>query len=409
MELDTTLLDTLLEGCKSPEDIIGKNGLLKQLTKGLMERALEGEMNAHLGYAKHSLKGKNSGNSRNGHSKKSLIADQGKFEINIPRDRNGDFEPLIIEKGQRRFTGFDDKILSMYALGMTVRDIQYHLKDIYQVDVSPAIISEVSEKVMEDVKEWRNRSLEPIYSVVYFDALVVKVRSDNHIVNKSAYVALGVNMDGEKDILGLWINQTEGAKFWLSVVSEIQNRGVKDILIACVDGLKGFPEAIEAVYPNTDVQVCIVHMIRNSFRYVVWKDSKEFMADLKKVYRAPSEESGYEALGKLSDKWRKKYPSVIRSWENNWPHLSVMFSYPKEIRKMIYTTNAIESFNASLRKVTKNKRVFPSDDAVFKQLYLAIKRKVRMWKGATREWAEKRNQFEILFSERIQNAFTQKN
>jgi putative transposase len=407
MTINNDLIDEMLKGCKSPSDITGENGLLKQLTKAVMERVLEGEMDTHLQYEKHSPKGKNSGNSRNGHSKKKVITDQGKIEIAIPRDRNSDFEPQLIGKGERRFTGFDEKIISMYALGMTVRDIQYHLKDIYQVEVSHELISNVTEQVLAEVHQWQERPLLPLYSIVYFDALWVKVREDNRVINKAVYVALGVDLDGNRDILGLWISQSEGARFWMNVISELQKRGVQDILIACVDGLKGFPEAIEAIFPQTEVQVCIVHMVRNSFKFVPRKDSKEFTEDMKKIYRASSESAGEQALKEFSEKWKGTYPAAVRSWNNNWHNLSNMLRYPADLRRLVYTTNPIESLNASMRKVTKNKRVFPNDNAVFKQLYLAIKRKMETWNGTTGQWTGIRNQLEILFSERIEKSFTQ--
>ena len=407
MAINNDVIDAMLKECKTTADITGENGLLKQLTKAIMERALEGEMDTHLQYEKHSHKGTNSGNSRNGHSKKKVITDQGKIEITVPRDRNADFEPQIIGKGERRFTGFDEKIISMYALGMTVRDIQYHLKDIYQVEVSPELISNVTEQILEEVNEWRERPLLPLYSIVYFDALWVKVREDNRVINKAVYMALGVDVEGNRDILGLWISQSEGARFWMNVISQLQDRGVQDILIACVDGLKGFPEAIEAIFPQTEVQVCIVHMVRNSFKFVPKKDSKEFTADMKKIYQASSEEAGEKALKEFTQKWGSTYPGAVRSWNNNWHNLSNMLRYPKDLRRLVYTTNPIESMNASLRKVTKNKRVFPNDNAVFKQLYLAIKRKVKTWSAKTAQWKGIRNQLEILFEERIKNSFTQ--
>lgn len=409
MTINNDLIDEMLKGCKSPSDITGENGLLKQLTKAVMERALEGEMNAHLQYEKHSPKGNNSGNSRNGYSKKKVITDQGQIEISVPRDRNAEFEPQIIPKGERRFTGFDDKILSMYALGMTTRDIQSHLKEIYQVEVSPELISKVTEQVLAEVQEWQSRPLLPLYSIVYFDALWVKVRDDNRVINKAVYVALGVDLEGNRDVLGLWISQSEGARFWMKVVSELQKRGVQDILIACVDGLKGFPEAIEAIFPQTEVQVCIVHMMRNSFKFVPRKNSKEFIQDMKNIYQASSEEAGEQALEAFTTKWEKQYPAAVTSWNNNWHNLSVMLRYPEDLRRLVYTTNPIESLNASLRKVTKNKRVFPNDNAVLKQLYMAVKNKTARWHMRTAQWKGIRNQLEILFSERIENSFTQQN
>ncbi len=401
MAISTAVIDEMLKGYKTPGDITGPNGLLKQLTKAIVERMLESEMDHHLGYNKHSAEGNNTGNSRNGYSSKSVITDSGVLDLVVPRDRKGEFTPQIVEKGQRRFTGFDDKILSMYALGMSTRDIGAHLQEIYGVDVSPDLISRVTDGVLEEVEAWQKRPLLSTYSIVYFDALWVKVREDNHVVNKAAYVALGVDLDGKKDILGLWIDNTEGARFWLKVISEIQSRGVKDILIACVDGLKGFPEAIEAVFPHTAVQVCIVHMIRNSFQFVPRKNSIAFMNDLKEIYQAHSEAAGLQALDRFSAKWQETYPTVVKSWQNNWSRLSVMLHYPEAIRKLVYTTNPIESLNASLRKVTKNKRMFPNDQAVTKQLYLAIIRRVESWKGGILGWREIRNQLTIIFEGRL--------
>jgi putative transposase len=330
-----------------------------------------------------------------------VITDTGVIDLAVPRDRNGEFSPMVVEKGQRRFTGFDEKIISMYGFGTSTRDIALHLKEIYGADVSPDLISRVTDGIREEVDTWQKRPLLPVYSIVYFDALWVKVREDNRVINKAVYVALGVDLDGKKDVLGLWIDSSEGARFWMKVIGEIQNRGVNDILIACVDGLKGFPEAIEAVFPLTQVQVCIVHMIRNSFQFVPRKNSKEFMSDLKEIYQAPSEAAGLQALDSFSTKWKGTYPTVVKSWQNNWTRLSVMLNYPEAIRKLIYTTNPIESLNASLRKVTKNKRMFPNDDAVFKQLYLAVTRRVESWKGGILGWREIRNQLNIIFEGRV--------
>jgi len=401
MAISNAVIDEMIKGYKNPADIIGPDGLLKQLTKAIVERMLESEMDHHLGYDKNSTKGNNSGNSRNGHSSKSVITDTGVIELAVPRDRNGEFSPQVVEKGQRRFTGFDDKIISMYGLGISTRDIGLHLQEIYGVDVSPDLISRVTDGVLEEVNTWQKRPLLSKYAIVYFDALWVKVREDNRVINKAVYVALGVDLDGKKDVLGLWIDSSEGARFWMKVISEIQSRGVTEILIACVDGLKGFPEAIEAVFPLTQVQVCIVHMIRNSFQFVPRKNSKEFMSDLKEIYQAPSEAAGLQALDSFSTKWKGTYPTVVKSWENNWSRLSVMLNYPEAIRKLIYTTNPIESLNASLRKVTKNKRMFPNDDAVFKQLYLAVIRRVESWTGGIVGWPAIRNQLNIIFEGRV--------
>jgi putative transposase len=310
MPIRNELLDELLKEYKRPEDLIGEGGLLKELTKRLVERAMEAEMTHHLGYEKHSPDGKNTGNSRNGKTEKTVITDQGNLRIEVPRDRKSDFEPQIIKKGQRRFTGFDDKILSMYARGMTTRDIQGHLQDIYQVEVSPDLISTVTDAVIEEVGEWQSRPIERLYPIVYLDGLVVKVKDQGHIMNKTVYLAIGVNLSGEKDLLGLWIDEAEGAKFWLRVLTELRNRGLEDVLIACVDGLKGFPEAIESVFPKTEVQLCIVHMVRNSLRYVSWKDRKKLASDLRQVYQATTVELAEQALTEFEQLWGAKYPTI---------------------------------------------------------------------------------------------------
>lgn len=409
MSLEKETIDNLLKKYSNPADLLGDNGLIKGLIKRAIEVMLEAEMTAHLGYECHSAEGNNSGNSRNGKSYKKVITECGETVTETPRDRNGTFNPVVLPKGQRRLVGFDEKVISLYALGTTVADIQYHLKEIYGVDVSHDLISKITDEVLEDVKEWQSRPLLPIYSIVYLDALWVKVRENNKVQNKAVYVALGVDMDGNKDVLGLWIDQSEGAKFWMKVVSELQCRGVNDILICCVDGLKGFPEAIEAIFPYCEVQVCIVHMIRNSFKYVPRKNSKEFMVDLKSIYTATTRDAAELALKTFSEKWEEKYPKVVKSWNDNWERLSVMFDHSKAIRRLIYTTNPIESLNASLRKVTKQKRVFPNDQSVFKQLYLAIIKKIKSWKGGIQGWREIYNQLNIQYEDRIENAFTQKN
>lgn len=384
----------------TPEQITGKDGLIKQLTKRIVEKAMNTEMDEHLGYEKHQ-RSSDSENSRNGSSKKHVTTEVGTVPVDIPRDRKGEFEPQIIPKHKRRFEGFDEKIISMYALGMTTRDIQGHLKDIYGVDVSPELISTVTDRIMDDVKEWRNRPLESIYPIVYFDALVVKGRTDGRVVKKSVYVALGVSMEGQKEVLGLWIADTEGAKFWLSVITELKNRGVEDILIACIDGLKGFPEAINSVFPEATIQLCIVHMVRNSTRFVSYKERKELCADLKKVYSAITEQEGLEALEDFGDKWDSRYPMISRSWKTNWENLSEFFNYPQDIRKAMYTTNAIESLNSSLRKVTKKRAAFPTDDAIYKVLYMALQNASKKWTMPIRDWGKALNQFAIHFEGRI--------
>jgi putative transposase len=401
MAIRTELIDELLKDYKKPEDMLGENGLLKQLTRALVERALNAELTHHLGYEKHSAEGKNSGNSRNGTTPKKLKSDLGELPIEVPRDRLGDFEPQIVKKGQRRFTGFDDKILSMYARGMTTRDIQSHLLEIYQVEVSPELISSVTTEVMEEVKEWQNRALEDLYPIVYLDAISVKIRDEGHVVNKAAYLAIGVRLDGTKDVLGIWLEKEEGAKFWLKVITELQNRGLKDILIACIDGLKGFPDAIESVFPKTQIQLCIVHMVRNSLKFVSWKDRKKVVGDLKTIYQASTEEQAQSALAEFEQKWDSRYPMIAKSWRTNWTHLRTFFGYPPEIRKVIYTTNAIESLNNVLRKVTKNRGSFPTDDAAVKLLYLALKNIMKKWTMPVQNWATAINQFSIIFEGRI--------
>jgi putative transposase len=395
------LVDELLKGYEKPEDIVGENGLLKQLTKAILERALEAELTHHLGYPKNSPEGKNTGNSRNGKSAKTLKTDQGELTITTPRDRNSGFSPQIVKKGQRRFTGFDDKILSMYARGMTTRDIQAHLEDIYGVEVSADLISTVTDQILEEVKEWQNRPLEALYPIVYFDAVWLKVRDEGQVMNKAAYLAIGVGLDGLKDVLGIWLEKNEGAKFWLKVITELQNRGVRDILIACVDGLKGFPEALESVYPRTEVQLCIVHMVRNSLRFVSYKHRKQLAAALKEIYRATTVEQAEQALTELEKTWDERYPMVSKSWRTNWSRITPFFAYPEEIRRVIYTTNAIESLNNSLRKVTRNRNSFPNDEAAIKLLYMALKNIAKKWTMPLKGWPQAINQFSIRFEDRL--------
>lgn len=398
-------LEKLLEGIDfknlTAEQITGKEGLLKLLTKKIVEKAMSAEMDHHLGYSKHSPAGKNSGNSRNGKSKKTIITEQGEVPIEIPRDRNGEYEPQIVKKHQRRFEGFDDKIISMYGRGMTTRDIQGHLKDIYGVDISPEFISTVTDAVIEDVREWQNRPLDPFYAIVYFDAIVIKARSEGRVVNKAVYTAMGIQENGQKEALGLWISESEGAKFWAGIMAELKNRGVQDILIACMDGLKGLPEAVNSLFPQTRIQLCIVHMVRNSTKFVSYKERKEICADLKKIYTAPTEREGSLALDAFAEKWDRKYPMISKSWRSNWDNLNEFFGYPKEIRRIIYTTNAVESLNFSLRKITKNRAAFPTDDAVMKLLYLSLTNASKKWTMPIRDWGAALNQFAIYFGERV--------
>ena len=353
-------LDLLLEGDIDISNALGQGGLIKQLTKAVLERALAAEMDDHLGYDRYSRSDLN--NARNGHYGKNLITDNGVIELNVPRDRNGDFEPAIIAKKQNRAAGLDKKILSLYAKGMSLSDIKQQLHELYEADISESLISKITDGVMDDVRAWQSRPLECIYPIVYFDCLVVKVRHDKRIINKAVYVALGVDLSGKKDILGLWISENEGAKFWLGNLTEMKNRGMHDMLIACTDNLTGMSEAISAVYPKCEHQLCIVHQIRNSLRYVSYKDRKELVSDLKPIYQASTEEEALLALESFAEKWDKRYPQISKSWYHNWANLVIFMQYPPSIKKIIYTTNAIESLNSQLRKVTNNKRVFPNED-----------------------------------------------
>ena len=385
----------------TPEQITGQNGLIQQLTKMIIETAMNAEMTDHLGYEKSEKSSVSTGNYRNGKSSKKVITSNGEIEIEIPRDRNGEFEPQIIKKHQKRFDMFDDKIISMYARGMTTRDIQGHLEEIYGVEVSPDLISNVTNEIMKEVIEWQSRPLDPVYPIVYLDAIVIKGRTDGKVANKSVYTAIGINLQGKKEVLGLWISENEGAKFWLQVVTEIKNRGVEDIFIACMDGLKGFPDAVNAVFPQTRIQLCIVHMIRNSTKYVSWKEQKTICVDLKKIYTAPSEKSGRDALDEFAEKWDHKYPMISKSWKVNWENLNEFFAYPMDIRKAVYTTNAIESLNSSLRKVTQKRSAFPTDEAIFKVLYLALTKAEKKWTMPIRDWGAAMNQFAVYFGERV--------
>ena len=400
-KIDTELIDNLLKGYKKPEDLIGENGLLQQLTKQLLERAMAAELTEHVGYEKHDPGGRNSGNSRNGTSAKTLKGNFGTVPIEVPRDRNGTFEPQIIEKHQTRFTGFDDKIISLYARGLSTREIQQHLEEIYQVEVSPGLISSVTDEVIDEVKGWQNRPLEEVYPILYLDALQFKVRDGGHVRNKATYVAIAVKLNGLKEVLGLWVAQTEGAKFWLQVMTELKNRGVRDIFIACVDGLKGFPEAIETVFPQTEVQLCIVHLVRYSLNYVGWKQRKEVAADLKLIYSAATEAEAETRLAEFAAKWDAKFPTISKSWRHNWARVIPFFAHPPEIRKVIYTTNAVESLNMSLRKVTKARSSFPNDEAVLKLLYLALRNIAKKWTMPIREWKDALNRFAIVYENRL--------
>jgi putative transposase len=401
MPITPELLDELLKDYKSPEDMFGDDGLLQQLTKAVVERALQGEMTHHLGYEKHSSAGQNSGNSRNGKSKKTIKGKRGQVEIDVPRDRASEFEPQLIKKGQTRFDGFDDKIISMYARGMTCREIQAHLQEIYEVEVSPDLISTVTDGVIDEVRSWQSRPLDPVYPILYLDALQVKVKDQGRVSNKAIYLAIGVNMAGIKEVLGMWASENEGAKFWLSIITELKNRGVRDIFIACVDGLKGFPEAIEAIYPKTQVQLCLVHLLRFSLCYVSFKDRKGVAADLKAVYRAAGTDEAEQQLEAFAGKWGGRYPSIAKSWRANWARVIPMFGLPDDIRRAVYTTNVIESLNMSLRKVIKTRASFPNDEAAFKLIYLALRNAAKKWTMPVPHWSRAMQAFSIIYEGRV--------
>ena len=399
-EVPEELLTSLLANYKKPEDLIGENGLLKQLTKLLVEKALDAELTEHLGHDRHETVANASGNTRNGKSRKTLKGEFGQLPIEVPRDRHGSFEPQLIPKHQTRWAGFDDKIISLYARGMTVREIQSHLEEMYSTEVSPSLISSVTDAVSEEVKAWQARPLDAIYPIVYMDCIHVKVR-EGAVRVKAVYLAIGITMGGEKEVLGLWLALTEGAKFWLQVVTELRNRGVQDIFIACVDGLKGFPDAIEAVFPQAVVQLCIVHMVRHSLNYVSWKRRKEVAADLRRIYTATTAEEAELMLGEFEARWDAEYLPIGQSWRRNWSRLTPFFDYPPEIRKVIYTTNAIESVNMSLRKLTKNRGSFPSDEALTKLFYLALRNISQKWTMPIRDWKAALTRFTIQFGDRI--------
>jgi len=400
-EIVEKLLDQIDFHGLSQEEVLGKDGLIKTLTKRVLERALESEMDYHLGYEKHSNSGDRSGDSRNGYSSKKVIAENREVEIRVPRDRNGSFEPAVVGKYQKRTPLFNDQIISLYARGMTVREIKTHLEEIYGVEVSAELISRVTDAVIEDVGQWRTRPLDSSYPIVFLDALRVNTRQDGKSISKALYIALGIDWDGRKSVLGMWLAETEGAKFWAAVLTELRNRGVQDILIACTDGLTGFPDAIRAVFPDTHVQLCIVHMVRNSTRYVSYKDLKKVCGDLKKIYGAPTEEAACNALEDFGSTWDAKYPMIRKSWESRWNDLNEFFNYPEPIRKVIYTTNAIESLNSRLRKVTKSRSTFPTDDAIYKIMYLALTNAAKKWTMPLQNWGQAVNQFSILFPDRI--------
>lgn len=391
-----------IKKCKTQDDLFGENGLLKKLIKDAIEKMMEAENEEYMGRKKYERTDTDEPEYRNGYRKKTVKSSVGEFDVNIPRDRQSGFKPIIIENYQSTCGEFDKKIIGMYAKGMTVRDIQAQIREVYGVEVSPDFISMVTDKVMTNVADWQNRLLDKVYPIVYMDAMHFKVRDDGRVVNRAAYICLGINKEGMKDILGIWIGESEGAKFWLGVCNELKVRGVQDILLACVDGLKGFPEAIKSVFPDAEIQTCIIRQIRNSIKYVASKDKKEFMKDLKPVYKAASEEIGFQNLELLESKWGKKYSIIIKSWYDNWENLSTFFKYPPEIRKIIYTTNTLEGFNRQLRKVTKTKSVFPNDEALKKSLYLGTMDILKKWTMPVANWGQVVAQFAILFEGRLE-------
>ncbi|GLI10907.1 IS256 family transposase [Paenibacillus tyrfis] len=384
---------------QSAEDI---QRTLKELFAEVLQEALEAELDTHLGYERHDVKNKQTRNSRNGYSKKTVTSEYGDVEIEVPRDRLGEFEPVVVKKNQTNVTGIEEQIIALYAKGVSTRDIQDHLQGLYGVEVSPTLISNVTNKIVPLIKEWQNRPLQQIYTVVFLDAIHFKVKQEGHIVNKAAYMVIGIDLDGNKDVLGIWIGENESAKFWLNVLNELKNRGVQDILITCVDNLSGFSQAIAACYPKTDIQKCIIHQIRNSTRYVSYKDLKKVTADLKPIYKAVTEEAALLELERFEENWGSKYPLIVKSWRQNWDELATFFKYPPELRKLIYTTNMIESYHRQLRKVTKGKSIFPTDESLLKMLYLSTMDVVRKWTGRVQNWGQILLQLTVYYPERVQ-------
>lgn len=394
------VIDQLIKDYKIKDTDDIKN-MLKDLMGSTIERMLKGELDDELGYEKYDTQNKETNNSRNGYSKKSVRSEFGEVELDIPRDRDGEFEPQIVKKNQTEIKGIEGQIISMYAKGMSNRDIEAHLQELYGVEVSPTLISRITDRILPEIKEWQSRMLKSVYPIMFLDAIHYSVRKDGIVVKKAVYIAIGIDMEGQKDILGMWIGEAESSKFWLGIMNELKNRGVRDILIASVDGLNGFSEAIRAVYPMTEIQRCIVHQIRNSTKFISYKDLKSFTADLKPVYKAATEALALQELDAFDSKWGAKYPNAVRSWRNNWDELSAFFKYPQEIRKIIYTTNAIENFNRQLRKVTKTKAAYPSDDALMKALYLAVRDITKKWSGRVQGWGTILDQLMIYFDGRI--------
>ncbi|HDV5711268.1 TPA: IS256 family transposase, partial [Legionella pneumophila] len=395
------MLDELIGTAKTQDDVFGKDGLLNTLSKRLLERMFDSELTHHLGYEKHAAEGRNSGNSRNGKTTKTIKTNHGELELAIPRDRNSNFEPVLIEKRKNRLKVIDDLILSLYGKGMTVRDIQEHVEELYGTEVSPDLISTITDGVLGEVTEWRNRPLDKVYPIVFIDGFVVKARSDGVVCNRTVYVVYAINLEGKKDVLGLYLGENEGAKFWLYVLTELKNRGMDDIFILCADGLKGLPEAVETAFPKTTFQTCIVHMMRHSLNYVPHTDKKAVAADLKKIYQSNTIELAQEALDEFELIWGDKYPAIVKSWRNNWEKVTPFLQYPKEIRRVIYTTNIVESLNSTLRKAVRNRGHFSTEDGIMKVLYLAIRGVSKKWNMPIREWKQALNHFAILFEDRF--------
>lgn len=398
-------LDEVIAGIENPQNLKNVGDLFKDLKKRLVERLLTAELDHHLGYDKHDKRPSGQENSRNGQNSKTLLIDDDQVTIEAPRDRDSSFTPVILPKGARRLQGFDDKVISLYARGMSVREIQGHLQEIYQVEVSPDLISTITDEVLADVKEWQARPLERLYTLMVLDCLFIKTRHEGQVKNRAYYLAIGYTLEGQKEVLGLWVEETEGAKFWLKVVTELKARGVEDVLIACVEGLKGFPEAIQAVYPKAQVQGCIVHQIRYSLNFVSWKDRKAVAQDLKAVYKAGNEGQALQALLDFKEKWDQKYQAIGASWEKNWERITPFLAYPPAIRRIMYTTNAVESLNMVLRKTIKNRGHFPSDEAALKLLFLVLKRHAKNWENPPKEWNEAKACFYILFADRIAQVY----
>ena len=401
MAITKEILDELLKDCKGPDEFYGPDGLVKQLSKALIERMMQAELTDQLGYEKSKSGEKQTENRRNGKTSKTLRTDQGPMEIEVPRDRNGEFEPKVIPKHQREWRGFDDKILSMYALGLSTKAIQENIKDIYNVDISPELVSRVTDEVKGLVEEWRNRPLDPFCPVIFFDALRVNIRDEGHVRKKAVYIALAIRLDGQKEVLGMWIEQNEGAKFWMGIMNELKTRGLQDTLIAAVDGLTGFPEAINAVFPDAEVQLCMVHMVRNSVKYVSFKDRKEITGGLKEIYLAPSADAAEAALDRFAEKWDKKYPAISKSWRSRWSEVIPFMKFSPEIRKAIYTTNAIESLNYNLQRNLKTRQSFPNDEAAMKLIFMILRRISKKWTMPIRNWGEALNQFAIIYGDRV--------